>query len=75
MKGKLTLPALARVKRGGKVVAEDLEVVGLKRGPQEAKEVVKGEMCGLSFRSTSRVEVKEGDRVELFTRQSKSRKL
>ena len=73
-KGKLTVPALARVKRGNDVLAE-VEVVVLKRGPQEAKEVVEGEMCGLSFKSTKRVEVQEGDHIELFTREAKIRTL
>ena len=73
--GKLSLPALARVYRGDDLVVQDLEVISLKRGPQEVKEVQKGEMCGLSFKSTSRVEVQEGDRLELYTRETKTRTL
>lgn len=74
-KGKLTIPALARVKRGDEVLAAEVEVKTLKRGPQDAKEVVEGEMCGLSFTSTARVEVQEGDVIEFFTRETKSRSL
>lgn len=73
-KGKLTLPALARVIRGDEQLAE-VEVTNLKRGPQDAKEVVEGEMCGLSFRSTARVDLQEGDRLELFRRETVTRKL
>lgn len=73
-KGKLVSPALARVMRDGKQLAE-VEITGLKRGPQEAKEVFEGEMCGLSFKSTSKVEVQEGDHIELFTRETISRSL
>jgi translation initiation factor IF-2 len=73
-KGKMVTPALARVLRGDDVLAE-VEITGLKRGPQDAKEVFEGDMCGLSFKSTSRVDVQEGDRIELFTRQTVMRKL
>jgi translation initiation factor IF-2 len=74
LSGKLTLPALSRVKRGEEQLAE-VEVTNLKRGPQDAKEVVEGEMCGLSFHSTSRVDLQEGDTLELFTRETVSRQL
>jgi len=73
-KGKLTVPAFARVMHGDEVVAE-VEVTGLKRGPQETKEVFEGEMCGLSFKSSSKVNLEEGDRLELFTRETVTRTL
>lgn len=73
-KGKLKAPALARVMRGDETLAE-VEVTNLKRGPQDAKEVLEGEMCGLSFTSQARVDVQEGDRVEVFTRELKARTL
>lgn len=73
-KGKLSLPAFARVMRGKEQLAE-VKVTGLKRGPQDAAEVIEGEMCGLSFESTSRVTVQEGDHIELFRRTTIARKL
>jgi translation initiation factor IF-2 len=73
-KGKLELPALARIIRGKEVLAE-VEVTNLKRGPQDAKEVVEGEMCGISLQTTSRVVVEEGDHIELFRRQAVARSL
>lgn len=73
-KGKLKVPALARVLRDKEVLAE-VEVTNLKRGPQDAKEILEGEMCGLSFTSKSRVDIKEGDRIEFFTRELKERTL
>ncbi len=73
-KGKLRAPALARVMRDKEELAE-VEVTGLKRGPQDAKEVLEGEMCGLSFTSKSRVDIQEGDALELFTRELKQRTL
>jgi translation initiation factor IF-2 len=73
-KGKLTVPALARVSRGDEVLAE-VEVTQLKRGPADAREVVEGEMCGMSLKTEKRLELQEGDRIELFTREAIERKL
>ena len=73
-KGKLTAPALAKVIRDKEVLAE-VEVTMLKRGPVEAKEVIEGEMCGMTFVSKSRVDIAEGDHIELFTRELKTRSL
>jgi len=73
-KGKLTVPALARVVRKGEPLGE-VEVVGLKRGPQDAKEVFEGEMCGLSLRTASKLDLQEGDHIELFSRETVSRSL
>ncbi|HSX35602.1 MAG TPA: translation initiation factor IF-2 [Patescibacteria group bacterium] len=73
-KGKLTIPSLARVMRGDEQLAE-VEITNLKRGPQDAKEVLEGEMCGLSFKTTARVDLQEGDRLEVFTRKTVTRSL
>jgi translation initiation factor IF-2 len=73
-KGKLTVPALAKVTRDNEVL-DEVEVVGLRRGPAEAKEILEGEMCGMSLKTTKRLELQEGDRVELFTREAIQRQL
>jgi translation initiation factor IF-2 len=73
--GRLSLPALARLHRGKDLIADNLEVTNLKRGPQDVKEVLEGEMCGLSLKTEKRVEVQENDRIEFFTRQTKTRTL
>ncbi|MDB5182362.1 MAG: translation initiation factor [Candidatus Saccharibacteria bacterium] len=73
-KGKLTYPALARVMRDKEEIAE-VEVTMLKRGPVEAKEVQEGEMCGMTFVSKARVDIAEGDHIEFFTRELKTRSL
>jgi translation initiation factor IF-2 len=73
-KGKLTVPSQAKVIRGKEQLAE-VEVVNLKRGPQDTREVFEGEMCGLSFRSKSRVDLQEGDRLEFFNRETITRHL
>ncbi|HEX5796951.1 MAG TPA: translation initiation factor IF-2 [Candidatus Saccharimonadales bacterium] len=74
-KGKLIVPALAAVYRDDEVIVDNLEIISLKRGPQEAKEIQTGEMCGVSFKSESRVDLKEGDRLEFFTVEEKTRTL
>lgn len=74
-KGKLAIPALATVYRGDDILAENVEIIGLKQGPQEAKEIPTGEMCGVSFKSESRVDLREGDKLEFFTIQTKARSL
>lgn len=73
-KGRLAIPSLARVMRDDKELAE-VEVINLKRGPQDVKEVLEGEMCGLGFKTESKIELQEGDRLELFTRETVARKL
>lgn len=73
-KGKLTIPAAARVMRDGEQLAE-VEITNLKRGAQDTKEVFEGDMCGLSFRPSSKFVLQEGDRIELFTRETVARSL
>lgn len=73
-KGKLVVPSLARVMRDGELLAE-VEITNLKRGPQDAKEIIEGEMCGLSFKTAAKVDLKEGDHIELFSRETVARSL
>jgi len=73
-KGRLTVPAFAKVVRDKDMLAE-VEITKLQRGPQETKEVLEGEMCGVSFTTPVRLELQEGDRLEFFTRQTVARTL
>ncbi|HSX53246.1 MAG TPA: translation initiation factor IF-2, partial [Patescibacteria group bacterium] len=73
-KGKLTVPSLVRIKRAKEVLAE-ARATNLKRGPQDAKEVVEGEMCGVNLSTTSKVEVQEGDILEFYTQETVARSL
>jgi len=73
-KGKLTAPALVRVFRDKEEIGE-AELNGLKRGPADAKEIVEGEMCGMDLTTTKRIELLEGDRIEVFTREAVKRQL
>jgi len=74
-KGKAVAPALVKISRDKEVIAAEVEVTGLKRGPTETKEVLEGEMCGVSLRLSSKLEVKEGDHLEFFTRHTVARSL
>lgn len=73
-KGKMQAPAIGRVFRDKEVLME-VEITGLKRGPAEAKEVFEGEMCGISITTPARLDLQDGDRIELFTRQAIQRSL
>jgi translation initiation factor IF-2 len=73
-KGKLTAPALARITRGDEDLGE-VELTGLKRGPADAKEILEGELCGISLKTTKKIQLEEGDRIDVFTREAVERKL
>lgn len=67
-KGKLVAPSLARVLRDGDQLAE-VKVTNLKRGPQDTKEVQKGEMCGMNIETESKLDLQEGDHIEVYTQE------
>lgn len=73
-KGKLVVPARAKVLRGEEELAE-VDVVNLKRGPQDTKEVSQGEMCGVGLKIDSKLYLEEGDRLEFYTQEVVPRKL
>lgn len=73
-KGTLVIPSRAKVYRGDEEVA-DVEITNLKRGPQDVSEVSSGEMCGVSFKSESRVSLEEGDRLEFYSERVVERNL
>jgi translation initiation factor IF-2 len=72
--GKVISGVLARVKRGKEQLAE-VKIVNVQRQQQEAKEVFEGEMCGLSLKTTQKLLLEEGDKLELFTRELVKRTL
>ncbi|CAN5668701.1 hypothetical protein BH23PAT2_BH23PAT2_09730 [soil metagenome] len=73
-KGKLTVPALARIIRGKETIAE-AEAVALQRASDSTKEVFEGEMCGMSLKTTGKIDLQLDDRIELFTREAVARTL
>lgn len=74
-KGKLVAPALARISRGGEILAQEVQVTNLKRGPQDAKEVIEGEMCGIDLKTDAKLALAEGDHIDLFVRRTSERTL
>ncbi|MDO4781408.1 MAG: translation initiation factor IF-2 [Candidatus Saccharibacteria bacterium] len=68
LRGKVYKGLLARLKRGGEVIAE-VEVSSVQRQQTEAKEVFQGDMCGLSLKTAKKLVVEEGDELEFFTRE------
>lgn len=67
-KGKVYSGVLARIERGEKVLGE-AEVLAVQKGQIESREVVAGEMCGLKLKTASKINLKEEDRLEFFTRE------
>ena len=74
IKGKLSLPAHARILRSKNLISE-VEVVNLKKGSNDAKEIIEGEMCGVDLKTNGKLDVKEGDILELFKREEVKREL
>jgi len=50
-------------------------VTNVQKGQADAKEVVEGEMCGLSITTKDKANVKVGDELELISRTTKAKKL
>lgn len=65
--GKIVVPAKVKVTRD-KVVIIEVEATKLQRGPQEVKEVLLGEECGVTLVTDSKLALQEGDNLEFFTR-------
>jgi translation initiation factor IF-2 len=72
--GKVVSDVLARVKRGNEILGE-VEITKVQRQQQEAKEVFEGEMCGISLKTSKKLLLEEGDKLELFTRELVKRTL
>lgn len=72
--GKVMPNLLVRVIRGGEKI-DEIEVTKVQRQQQEAKEVFEGEMCGLSLKTTKKLLLEEGDKLEFFTRELVKRTL
>ena len=66
--GKVIPGVHVRAKRGDEVLAE-AEVTKVQRQQVEAKEVFEGDMCGLSLKTAKKLQLEEGDTLELFTRE------
>ena len=74
LKGKVVPGTIARVVRDKEMIAE-VEVTKVQRQQQEAKEVFEGEQCGLELKTSGKLLLEEGDRLEFLTRELKKRTL
>lgn len=72
--GRIYSGLLAKVWRKKEQIAE-VEVSSVQRQQIEAKDVVEGEMCGLSLKTKKKFQLEISDRLEFFTREIVKRKL
>ncbi|HSX06011.1 MAG TPA: translation initiation factor IF-2 [Candidatus Saccharimonadales bacterium] len=72
--GTLKSPAFARIFRGKEQIGE-ATLTGLKRGPNDAKDLATGELGGIQLGTTARLQLEIGDRIEFFTRETVERTL
>lgn len=72
--GKVSSGLLVRATRGDEVVAE-MELEKVQKQQQEVKEAFEGDMCGLSLKTTKKILLEEGDKLEFFTRELVKRTL
>lgn len=72
--GRVYAGLLACVIRKKEQIAE-VEVSHVQRQQQEAKDVIEGEMCGLSLKTKKKIQLEVGDKLEFFTREVVARKL
>ena len=78
LSGKVTPGLLVRIKRGKGAAAEvigEAEITNLQREKTEAKEVFEGDLCGLNLKTTRKVVLEVGDKLEFFTREIVARHL
>lgn len=74
LSGKAVASVPVRILRAKEKIAE-AEVVHVQRAQQEAKEVFEGEQCGLELKTSGKLLLEPGDRLEFFTRELKKRTL
>ena len=72
--GKLVAPAEVRIFRGKEQIGE-AKLKGLKRGPNDARDLTEGELGGLDLQTTGRIVLEVGDTIHFFTRETKQRTL
>ena len=72
--GKLMPGLAARLKRDKQVIGE-LEVESVERNKLEVKEVLEGEMCGLSLKAKGKIKMEIDDQLEFYRREIIPKKL
>jgi translation initiation factor IF-2 len=74
LSGTLKVPAFARVFRGKEKIGE-AQLTGLKRGPNDARDLATSELGGINLSTTNRLVLELGDKIEFFTRENVERTL
>ncbi|GHU08340.1 hypothetical protein FACS189431_4410 [Alphaproteobacteria bacterium] len=72
--GKIYKGLLVRIKRKKETLGE-AETTSVQKEKAEAKEVFEGDMCGLNLKTTKKIDIEIGDKLEFFTRELKKRTL
>lgn len=72
--GKLIPGALVRLKHGKELLGE-AEVESVQKERIEAKELIENEVGGLAMKTTKKINLTVGDKLEFFTRERRQRKL
>ncbi len=75
LKGNVKPGYLARIIRDKKEFLGEAEVVSTQKEKIDVKELTAGETGGLALKTTSRIDLKIGDRLQFFTRETKKRTL
>ncbi len=74
LKGKLIPGVMARVKHDKEVIGE-AEVESVQKERIDAKELIEKEVGGLMMKTTKKINLQVGDRLEFFSRETRKRKL
>lgn len=74
LNGTLKVPAFVHVFRGNEQIGE-AELTGLKRGPNDARDLATGELGGISLNTQGRLQLEIGDRLQFFIRETVERTL
>ena len=74
LSGTLKVPAFVRVFRGKEQIGE-AELTGLKRGPNDARDLATSELGGISLSTQGRLQLEIGDRLHFFIRETVERTL
>ena len=72
--GKVAMPSQVKIIRAEEQIGV-AELTGIKRGPQEAKEIFEGDMCGLSLKTENKIQLIEEDKLVFFTTEIVTRTL
>ena len=74
LKGRVAPKMLGRVVRDKTYIGE-VEVESVQKEKMDVKELIEGEIGGLALKTEHKITMEIGDRLKLFTRELKKKKL